>query len=917
MDVQAPASDSQSEIPAPPSRRRAPWRKVAVKLVPIVVVVALIAVGSYLLQGGVRSELNSIARNRQSGQLERAAAAIERLRGEWALATDDRLQRLEMEHQALREVELAKERLEKAILESESKQGYTFWKGKLEKMKAETEGSEQVAAACVLAGLNELMLRRPKRVISPLPASAPPPADAPQPKDPADATTQPSSPPQPKEQPPTPKEQPLAPKEQTPKEQTPTPKESAKALPATPMSAPPRPAGDRTAANVAEAKRLAGQGLFAQAIGLLQAAQADAENAEHAARARDQLAELRKDAKVAMQAVIDEARTVGAQKPADAVALLTKARHRFPASPEFALLAEELKKAEAAVAAAARLLAAKVQPGKGDEAALIASLASVRVKMDAVRAAEARGSFAETAGLLREAAALVAEKDKDFAERLLGRAEEADLLAAWHESIAAALAAGRKLTATTTAGAVELRSTEGPVLLANAAEGQKRLTWSDIPADGVHSLAEQSGAAGKAVLGVATLLYKQDDKGRAEVWLAKALRADASLKPAIDRVLARGRGEPLDALGYQLGKSGFVSGRSIEVEKQAQKLGARLSAALRDKNPATRNAIVAEARAAGAEAVAVMVAACRKEFGQQIEKLQTCSLRKQVERLGEQRVLLDQARKHARDLIYDEVKYFYPFKPPAVSGQRYGEYLEVQAEVENRVEALRTLWQDQRLRVRVPATLRADLDRLDWVAGVLADSGELDQASLAQAEWARALPAGDSIGITEYCTSAAERAELEHWRHIEAYNAIIGKQVSSAAREQLKITNDYRAMFRHRPLALVRGVCDAAQGHAEEMSRLGYFSHMSPTPGRVTPYDRMRLAGYNFGVSENIALCDGAQSAHNQWLTSAGHHRNLLDPGNREVGIGADGRYWVQNFGSGNAHEDDAAWAAAGGATSR
>ena len=89
------------------------------------------------------------------------------------------------------------------------------------------------------------------------------------------------------------------------------------------------------------------------------------------------------------------------------------------------------------------------------------------------------------------------------------------------------------------------------------------------------------------------------------------------------------------------------------------------------------------------------------------------------------------------------------------------------------------------------------------------------------------------------------------------------------------------------------------------------------TKGRATPYDRMRLAGYNFGVSENIALCDGAQSAHNQWLTSAGHHRNLLDPGNREVGIGADGRNWVQNFGSGNAHEGDEAWAASRGATSR
>ena len=888
MDVQAPDSDSPSQVPGAPSRRRAPWRKHVGKIVAIVVVIALIVVGSNLLQGGVRNELNSIARHRASGQLEQAASAIERLRTEWAQATDDRLQRLEMENQALRAVLTTKENLEKQILVPDAKKGYTHWKSVLEKMRASGEPNEQVAAGCLLSGenLNELMLRRPKRPITSLPGEAPPAKDQ-------DAT-QPSQP-------------------QTPpvKEQAPR-KEQAQALPTPPMSSPPRPAVDRTAANGAEARRLADQGLFAQAIALLQAAQADAENAEVAARVQDQLGELRKCAKVAMQKVIDEARTAAATKPADAVSVLTKARHRFPASAEFGALAEELAKNEAAIAAAARAAAAKNQPAKGGEAALIASLASVRVKMEAVRAAEARGAFTETAYLLREAAALVREKDADFAERLLGRAEEADLQAAWHDSIAAVLASGRKFTTTSTAGAVELCSVEGAVLLANGTDGQKRLGWNDISTYGLNELAEQAGATGKAVLGVATLLYDREDKTRAEAWLAKALRADGSLKPAIDRVLARGRGEPLDAQGYQLGKNGFVSARSIELEKQAQKLGAKLGVALRDKNPAARDAILTEARAAGPEAMAVMVAACRKEFGQQIEKLQTSALRKQVERLGEQRALLDQARKHAKDLIYDEVKYFYPFRPPAVSGQRYGEYLEVQTEVENRVEALRTLWHDQRLRVRVPASLRADLDRLDWVARVLADCGELDQQSLAQAEWARALPSGDSIGIAEYCASAAERAELEEWRHIEAYNAVIGKQVGSAAREQLKVTNEYRAMFRHRPLALVRGVCDAAQGHAEEMSRLGYFSHMSPTAGRTTPYDRMKLAGYPFGVSENIAIADGAQGAHIGWLTSSGHHRNLLDPSNREVGIGADGRYWVQNFGSGNAHVDDAAWASSG-----
>src|SRR5690606_4442556 len=127
-----------------------------------------------------------------------------------------------------------------------------------------------------------------------------------------------------------------------------------------------------------------------------------------------------------------------------------------------------------------------------------------------------------------------------------------------------------------------------------------------------------------------------------------------------------------------------------------------------------------------------------------------------------------------------------------------------------------------------------------------------------------------------------------------------------AVQALLTITNEYRMMFGHRPLAAVKTACEGSQGHADEMSRLGYFSHMSPVTGRRTPHDRMRLAGYMFGVSENIAMTSGALGAHNAWCTSSGHHRNLLMPSHREIGIGANGRYWVQNFGSGEVHKTHA-----------
>jgi hypothetical protein len=82
------------------------------------------------------------------------------------------------------------------------------------------------------------------------------------------------------------------------------------------------------------------------------------------------------------------------------------------------------------------------------------------------------------------------------------------------------------------------------------------------------------------------------------------------------------------------------------------------------------------------------------------------------------------------------------------------------------------------------------------------------------------------------------------------------------------------------------------------MSRLGYFGHFSPTPGRKTPYDRMRLQGYVYGASENcVAGTTDPRSAHQRWCHSSGHHRNILMPPWTEMGTGAHGSLMTQNFG--------------------
>ena len=135
-----------------------------------------------------------------------------------------------------------------------------------------------------------------------------------------------------------------------------------------------------------------------------------------------------------------------------------------------------------------------------------------------------------------------------------------------------------------------------------------------------------------------------------------------------------------------------------------------------------------------------------------------------------------------------------------------------------------------------------------------------------------------------------------------------------------RYVNDYRRAMGRLPLVIDGRLCRAARGHAREMSRLGYFGHVSPTPGRATPQERAAACGYDGAVGENIfkgrKKSAGPEGALAAWRDSTGHHRNLLggwDPlmwsepdqvrellGTRwrSLGVGADGRMVVAVFGS-------------------
>ena len=102
-----------------------------------------------------------------------------------------------------------------------------------------------------------------------------------------------------------------------------------------------------------------------------------------------------------------------------------------------------------------------------------------------------------------------------------------------------------------------------------------------------------------------------------------------------------------------------------------------------------------------------------------------------------------------------------------------------------------------------------------------------------------------------------------------------------------------------------------ARLHCQEMCRLDYFEHQSPTLGSRTPLERYLKSVHEWGeeqpqtalVGENIFYCSvtsgtyNAAYAHQSLMASPGHRANILDLRFTKVGVGlyrdAQGRFWV------------------------
>lgn len=110
----------------------------------------------------------------------------------------------------------------------------------------------------------------------------------------------------------------------------------------------------------------------------------------------------------------------------------------------------------------------------------------------------------------------------------------------------------------------------------------------------------------------------------------------------------------------------------------------------------------------------------------------------------------------------------------------------------------------------------------------------------------------------------------------------------------LDLLNELRRKSGVAPLAADKVLTKAAQGHADEMARLGYYGHFSPVPAHRSPDDRVREAGWRRGraYQEFLAQAGSPAEALRSW------EGNVLVKRYTVAGVGRRGRYFVLLLGA-------------------
>lgn len=112
---------------------------------------------------------------------------------------------------------------------------------------------------------------------------------------------------------------------------------------------------------------------------------------------------------------------------------------------------------------------------------------------------------------------------------------------------------------------------------------------------------------------------------------------------------------------------------------------------------------------------------------------------------------------------------------------------------------------------------------------------------------------------------------------------------SAAERQLFDEANRARKAQGLPPLKWDESLAAAARRHAAEMASHGTISHQFPgepsMPGRAT-----KAGAHYSSLAENVAYGQGPDQVEDEWMKSAPHRANILDPSLDSLGVGVTER---------------------------
>ncbi len=128
-----------------------------------------------------------------------------------------------------------------------------------------------------------------------------------------------------------------------------------------------------------------------------------------------------------------------------------------------------------------------------------------------------------------------------------------------------------------------------------------------------------------------------------------------------------------------------------------------------------------------------------------------------------------------------------------------------------------------------------------------------------------------------------------------------GGSYASFQNQVVQLVNQERAANGLKALTVNSSLTKTATLKSQDMAKLNYFDHQSPTYG--SPFDMMKQYGISYrAAGENIAMGQTSpQQVMQGWMNSPGHRANILNASFTQIGVGiarnAQGRYyWTQQF---------------------